>query len=116
MSAYDEVLSDPSDDELADILGFTPKPPTAPEGDGIYREVPPGRRIMVQANLPYLRNYARDPHPALSYGCDFPVALGDTVLLPPTPKDVRWTEGIVTGLGPSDYKGPVKNARPKEKP
>ena len=100
------------DDELAEILGETPEP----EGDGIPRDLPPGGRILVQANLPYLRNYARDPHPALSYGCDFPVALGDTVLVPPTPKDARWTEGIVTGLGPSDYKGPVKNVRPKEKP
>lgn len=98
------------DDELADILGEAPEP----EGDGIPREIPPGRRILVQANLPHLRNYARDPHPALSYGCDFPVALGDTVLVPPTPKDVRWTEGLVVGLGPSDYHGPVKAVKPKE--
>ena len=102
------------DDELADILGETPEP--EPEGDGIPRELPPGGRILVQAHLPHLRNYARDPHPALSYGCDFPVALGDTVLVPPTPKDARWTEGLVVGLGPSDYKGPVKAVRPKETP
>ena len=100
------------DDELADILGETPEP----EDDGIPREIPPGGRILVKANLQYLRNYARDPHPALSYGCDFPVALGDTVLVPPTPKDTRLTEWTVVGLGPSDYRGPVKSVRPKETP
>ena len=97
------------DDELRELLGDEPEP----EGDGIPREVPEDGRILVQANLPYLRNYARDPHPALSYSCDFPVALGDTVLVPPTPKDVRWTEGTVVRIGASDYKGPVKAVKEK---
>lgn len=100
------------DAELAELLGLEPEP--EPEDDGVPRDLPPGGRIMVQADLPYLRNFGRNPKPSLSYGCDFPVAVGDTVLVPPTPKDVRWTEGVVTRLGPSDYLGPVKSVKPKE--
>lgn len=69
-------------------------------------------RIIVMLNLPYLEDYGMPTIIYPTYGCTFPVAIGDQVLCPPTPRgDGSWNVGIVTALNGGDYKGPVKYVR-----
>ena len=99
----------PYDEELAELLGLP-----APEPEEPARQVPPGQRVQVQVDMRHLRNYGRESKVHLSYGCTFPVALGDQVRVPPPPQDQRWLVGTVVGLGYSDYTGPVRDVRPME--
>jgi hypothetical protein len=69
-------------------------------------------RITVMLHLPYLKDYGMPEIIYPVYGCTFPVAIGDQVLCPPTPRgDGSWNVGIVTALNGGDYKGPVKYVR-----
>ena len=85
-----------------DILGELPD-----------KRVPTTKRVEVLVNMRHLRNYGRDPNPRLTYGCGFPVAVGDQVRIPPSPQNQQWTLGTVVALDPVGYDGPVKNIRPK---
>lgn len=68
--------------------------------------------ITVMLNLPHLAKYGRPTTVELVYGCTFPVAVGDAVLCPPTPRgEPTWTTGVVVALDGRGYKGPVKYVR-----
>lgn len=75
--------------------------------------LPEDARILVLLDLPHLANYGRGTTAELVYGCTFPVAVGDTVLCPPTPRGPStWTVGVVVSLdGVTYYTGPVKYVR-----
>lgn len=75
-------------------------------------QVPPDRRVTVLVNMKHLRNYGRGPVCKLTYGCDFPVAVGDTVAVPPTRLNAIWTEGTVIALEADGYSGPVRYVKP----
>src|SRR5699024_5886344 len=85
-----EPHTTPYDEELAELLGLP-----APEPEEPARQVPPGQRVQVQVDMRHLRNYGRESKVHLSYGCTFPVALGDQVRVPPPPQDQRWLMGTV---------------------
>lgn len=70
-------------------------------------------RIVVLLDLPHLANYGRLTQVELVYGCSFPVAVGEAVSCPPTPRGPNeWTTGIVVALNGRDrYDGPVKYVR-----
>lgn len=65
----------------------------------------PEQRIVVLVELPQ----ATEPTMVeLTYGCRFPVQLGDKVNCPPMPRWPKWQVGIVVRLGSNGYDGPVK--------
>lgn len=69
-------------------------------------------RITVMVHLPYLKEYGKPQTLELVYGCRFPVAVGSSVLCPPTPRgDGSWVNGVVVSLDGSGYDGPVKYVR-----
>ena len=69
----------------------------------------PEQRIVVLVELPQ----AAEPTMAeLTYGCRFPVQLGDKVNCPPMPRWPKWQVGIVVRLGDNGYKGRVKYVTP----
>jgi hypothetical protein len=75
------------------------------------RAVPEKNRISVLLDLPHLEKYGHQRTRELVYGCNFPVAVGDQVLCPPTPLCSKWTTGVVTGLDGGQYRGRVKHVR-----
>lgn len=77
---------------------------------------PRRRYITVLVQMPHLRKYGKNPMMRLTYGADFPVSPGDTVLCPPTRLEPRWTKGTVVELDPGSYRGPVKYVRPINQP
>ena len=76
------------------------------------RSKPDDGRITVLLNLPHLKSFGIDPVVTLVYGCNFPVAVGDLVRCPPTPRYGKWTTGQVIALNGGSYKGPVKFVKP----
>lgn len=77
------------------------------------KRVPATRRITVLVNMRHLVNFGRNPRRRLTYGCKFPVAVGDQVRIPPSPQNAQWTDGTVVSMsGDPDYTGPVKYVRP----
>lgn len=85
-----------------DILGELPD-----------KRVPTTGRVAVVVNMRHLVNFGRDPHPRLTYGCGFAVAIGDQVRIPPSPQNQQWMTGTVVAIDPTGYDGPVKNIRPR---
>lgn len=80
------------------------------------RTAPEDGRITVLLDLPHLKDYGRPTTVTLVYGCQFPVAVGDLVRCPPTPRYSKWTTGQVVALDGGQYRGPVKQVKPiKEK-
>lgn len=75
------------------------------------RTVPERNRITVLLDLPHLEKYGHQRTRELVYGCNFPVAVGDQVLCPPTPLCSKWTTGVVTALDGGQYRGRVKHVR-----
>jgi len=70
------------------------------------------RRITVMLHLPYLADYGMPTTIEPVYGCTFPVAVGDMVSCPPTPRgDGTWNTGVVVALDGRGYNGPVKYVR-----
>ncbi|MFJ2662630.1 hypothetical protein [Arthrobacter koreensis] len=78
--------------------------------------MPDKNRITVMLDLPHLKKYGRNPTKELVYGCNFKVAVGDLVSCPPTPRNGKWTTGIVVALNGNGYRGPAKNVRKIKKP
>lgn len=75
-------------------------------------EMPENNRIVVQVNMEHVATYGhKDTLMELTYGCDFPVRVGDVVSCPPSPCWSKWRAGLVIALG-STYKGPVKYVEP----
>lgn len=82
------------------------------------RTVPGKNRITVAR--PAAPGEVRPPADARAglrqvYGCNFPVAVGDQVLCPPTPLYSEWTTGVVTALDGRQYRGCVKHVRKVKK-
>lgn len=75
------------------------------------RAVPGKNRITVLLDLPHLEKYGHQRTRELVYGCNFPVAVGDQVLCPPTPLYSKWTTGVITALDGRQYRGRVKYVR-----
>lgn len=72
--------------------------------------------VTVRVHLPHVAKYGQAPTMALTYGCTFDVAIGDTVLCPPTPRHPKWTKGEVIALTGSGYRGRVKHIRALDDP
>lgn len=68
-------------------------------------------RITVMLDLPHLKRYGHQTTRELTYGCSFPVQVGDVVRCPPTPLYGHWTTGVVTALEANGYRGRVKYVR-----
>lgn len=73
--------------------------------------MPDKNRITVMLDLPHMKQFGRNPAMGLVYGCNFKVAVGDLVSCPPTPRNGKWTTGIVVALNGNGYRGRVKNVR-----
>lgn len=78
--------------------------------------LPDKNRITVMLDLPHMKKFGRNPTMELVYGCNFKVAAGDLVSCPPTPRNGKWTTGIVVALNGNGYRGRVKNVRKIKKP
>ncbi len=77
-------------------------------------------RVLVQVYMPHIRQYISgvDPMRDLVYrwpGKFGPLAIGDLVICPPSPRHKKTFVGIVTSLDASShpYKGPCKSLRGK---
>lgn len=77
-------------------------------------------RVLVQVHMPHIKKYLPkvDPLRDLVYrwpGKLGPIAVGDLVICPPTPRHSGTFVGIITSLDASahPYKGKVKNLRGK---
>ena len=80
------------------------------------RESPENNRITVMVDMPHVRKYGhRETTRELVYGCSFPVKKGDTVLCPPTPRNKKWSTGVVVSLDGRGYKGRVKYVKKNNK-
>lgn len=75
------------------------------------RNKPKHDRITVMVELPHLKRYGHQPTREMTYGCSFPVQVGDLVRCPPTPLYGHWTTGVVTALEANGYCGRVKYVR-----
>lgn len=68
--------------------------------------------IEVRVEMPHTQHYGHEGSVRyLTYGCGFPVRIGDTVMCPPTRLWPKWSEGIVVSIGTSTYAGPVKDVK-----
>lgn len=80
-------------------------------GDLPEKRIPDGERVTVLVTMKHLRNYGRDPVSRLTYGCSFPVSIGEVVWVPPSPQNQVWIKGTVVALESDGYDGPVKSIR-----
>jgi hypothetical protein len=85
-------------------LTLTEQQVTAPARRG----KPASTLITVRVTMPHVKKYGKNPTMSLTYACSFDVQVGDLVLCPPTRLNPKWTQGVVTELGPNGYRGPVK--------
>ena len=93
--AFEDVVGD------LDVVGFP-----SPE-----EELEEGHRVLVQAHLPHVEQWNRDPNVDLVYlWPGGPLQVGDLVICPPTPLHGATFVAIVTSLDASShpYKGPAK--------
>ena len=65
--------------------------------------------IVVLVELPQVEDFFSAE---LTYGCRFPVTVGDKVNCPPMPLWPKWQTGIVVSLDGGSYHGPVKYVQP----
>lgn len=96
--------------------------PSADELQEMFDTQPADSRVVVQAYLPHLKNYFDgqiDPLRDLVYSWPGgPLAVGDIVLCPQTPRGPGPFEALVVSLDGADhpYKGPVKSIIKKVSP
>lgn len=97
MTALDQTIPTPSVEELEAMLGQETQEHTE-------------RRITVLITLAGRSGEPRTRE--LTYGCTFPVSVGDAVDCPPTPYTSTWTAGMVVSLQGAGWRGRVKYVQP----
>lgn len=80
-------------------------------GDLPEKRLPDDDRVTVLVTMKHLRNFGRDPVRRLTYGCSFPVSIGEVVWVPPSAQNQVWIKGTVIALKGDGYDGPVKSVR-----
>ncbi len=85
--------------------------------DSITLVQKPGHSLVaVRVEMPHVAQYGKKSTMDLTYGCSSPVAVGDTVLCPPTRLNQKWTRGTVLAVhhdvDAAGYRGRVKYVKP----